>query len=100
MRTSPPYWYIAHFELATSDTLTVLVIAAPSCTSRIAPFVPVSRRRRYAACFWAGTTFESIVVPAFTISFAGAVLFALPTIHVLFDAVDTSFATSHSPAQM
>ena len=66
----------------------------------IAPFVPVSRRRRYAACFCAGITFESIVVPPFTTSFAGVELFAPPTSQVLFESVDTSFATSHSPAQM
>ena len=66
----------------------------------IAPFVPVSWTIIHAAWFCAGTIFESIVEPAFTTSFAGAVLFALPIVQVLFDSVDTSLSTSHSPAQM
>ena len=81
-----------------NPTFSLLVMAAPSCTSRIAPFVPESSTFNDDEAAAPGTN-VSITVPDFTTIFAGVVLFEPPTVHVEL-ALCALFATSHVPAQM
>ena len=72
------------------------VTAAPSCTSRIAPFVPESWILRYDEVLPPGDRKASSTVPDFTTIRAGAFVFVPPTVQVLFVAPRRSFTTSHS----